>query len=225
MKRLLFVCASVLSLLSCSSSNNTEYRTKVKDAHFLHRSMKAITDRIVHDIFSPPVASRIYTYSSVAAYEAIIPSDKSYKSLAGQLNGLDSIPQPDPGKEYCFELASTQAILKVGRTLIFSESDLDVFIHEVMQEFKDTGIPGDVFDRSVEYGDLVAARVLAWSSKDNYKQSRSFPKYTIESNPATWQPTPPGYMDAVEPHWKSIRTFVMDSSAQFKPVSPTPFSI
>ena len=224
MRRVAFVCVGLLALFSCSSSNNTEYQSKVKDAQFLHRSMKAITDRIVHDIFSPPVASRIYTYSSVAAYEAIIPSDKSFKSLAGQLNGLDSIPQPDPSKDYCFELASTQALLKVGRTLIFSESDLDVFIQQVMQEFKDTGIPNDVFDRSIEYGDLVAARVLAWSSKDNYKQSRSFPKYTIESDPATWQPTPPGYMDAVEPHWKSIRAFVMDSSDQFKPVPPTPFS-
>lgn len=224
MKRVLFACVCALVVISCTSSNNTEYRAKVKDAQFLHRSMKAITDRIVHDIFSPPVASRIYTYSSVAAYEAIIPSDSRFKSLAGQLNGLDSIPQPDPGKEYCFELASTQAILKVGRTLIFSESDLDVFIEQVMNEFKETGIPSDVFERSIEYGNKVADRVLAWSSKDNYKQSRSFPKYTIESNPATWQPTPPAYMDAVEPHWKTIRTFVMDSSAQFKPVPPTPFS-
>lgn len=225
MRRVVFVCVSMVALFSCSSGNNTEYKTKVKDAQYLHRSMKAITDRIVHDIFSPPVASRIYTYSSVAAYEAIIPGDTRFKSLAGQLNGLDSIPQPDPDKEYCFELASTQALLKVGRTLIFSESDLDIIIEQVMKEFRETGIPDDVFERSVEYGDQVAARILAWSSKDNYKQSRSFPKYTIESNPATWQPTPPGYMDAVEPHWKSIRTFVMDSSAQFKPVPPTPFSI
>jgi PAP2 superfamily len=225
MFRFFFITICVSLLLSCSSTPNTEYKEKVKNAAFLHRSMKAITDRIVHDIFSPPVASRIYTYSSVAAYEAIITQDKNFKSLSGQLNGLDSIPQPDSTKEYCFELASTQAMLKVGRTLIFSESDLDIVIEQIMKEYKETDIPDDVFERSVEYGDKVAAQILAWSSKDNYKQSRSFPKYSIESNPATWQPTPPGYSDAVEPHWNKIRTFVIDSATQFRPVPPTPFSI
>lgn len=224
MFRFVFIAACIFLMVSCSSKPDTEYKEKVKNAAFLHRSMKAITDRIVHDIFSPPVASRIYTYSSVAAYEAIIPSDKNFKSLSGQLNGLDSIPQPDPAKEYCFELASTQAMLKVGRTLIFSESDLDIVTEQIMKEYKETGIPDDVFNRSVEYGDKIAERILAWSSKDNYKQSRSFPKYSIQSNPSTWQPTPPGYMDAVEPHWNKIRTFVIDSAAQFKPIPPTAFS-
>ena len=32
-------------------------------------------------------------------------------------------------------------------------------------------------------------------------------------------------MDAVEPHWNKIRTFGIDSAAQFKPKPPTPFSI
>jgi hypothetical protein len=32
-------------------------------------------------------------------------------------------------------------------------------------------------------------------------------------------------MDAVEPHWNKIRTFVLDSVGQFKPAPPTPFSI
>ncbi len=214
----------IIVLVGCGGPS-TEYKTKVNQAEFLHRSMKAITDRIVHDIFSPPVASRIYTYSSVAAYEAIIPQDQKFKSFAGQLNGLDSIPQPDPALEYCFPLASTQAMLKVGRALIFSETELDKFYNQIMQEFKDAGVPDDVFERSVAYGDLVAAKVLAWSSKDNYKQSRSFPKYSILINdPATWKPTPPAYMDAVEPHWNKIRTFVLDSAQQFKPVPPTPFS-
>ncbi|MDZ7649966.1 MAG: hypothetical protein U5K54_24105 [Cytophagales bacterium] len=32
-------------------------------------------------------------------------------------------------------------------------------------------------------------------------------------------------MDAIEPHWnKEIRTFVLDSAQQFKPVPPTAFS-
>jgi hypothetical protein len=102
---------------------------------------------------------------------------------------------------------------------------MDGFYEGIMKEYLETGMPSDVYDRSIEYGNKVADHILQWSSKDNYKQSRSFPKYSIQSDPATWKPTPPAYSDAVEPHWKKIRTFVVDSAAQFKPERPTPFSI
>jgi PAP2 superfamily len=214
----------IVGLVMSCTSNSGEYKAKVQDPELLHRSLKMITDVIVHDIFSPPVASRIYAYASIAAYEAIIPQDPAFVSLAGQVNGLTEVPKPQSGQEYCFPLASVQAMFKVGRTLVFSEDKMDVFYKQINQEFRDTGIPEDVYERSIEYGNQVADHILAWSSKDNYKQSRSFPKYSISNDPSTWKPTPPAYMDAVEPHWNKIRTFVIDSAAQFVPVPPTPFS-
>ena len=214
-----------LVLTSCSDEDNGEWKKSAQNPEFLHRSVKQITDIIVHDIFSPPVASRIYTYMSVAGYEAALHEDTKYVSLAGQLNGLEAFPQPDAGLEYCYTLASVQAMLKVGRSLVFSEDKLDNFYNTIMQEFKDTGMPPDVFERSVEFGTKIADHVMAWSSKDNYKQSRSFPKYSILDDPATWKPTPPAYMDAVEPHWNKIRPFAIDSAGQFKPQKPTEFSI
>ena len=209
---------------ACSSPKE-DYKTKVQNPEFIHRSIKEITDLIVHDIFSPPVASRIYAYTSVAAYEALIPMDKNYISLAGQLHGLTEVPKPDPNLEYCYPLASVQAALKVGKALVFSEDRMEEFYASMMEEFKDAGVPEDVFNRSIEYGTKVADHIMAWSSKDNYKQSRSFPKYSILNDPATWKPTPPAYMDAVEPHWNKIRPFVLDSAQQFKPEPPLPFSI
>jgi hypothetical protein len=211
-------------LVSCSS-DDSEWRTNIDRPDFLHRSVKQVTDVIVHDIFSPPVASRIYTYMSVAGYEAAIPQDKKYVTLAGQLTGLEPVPQPQEGVEYCFQLASVQAMLKVGRALVFSEDKMDVFYDKIMQEFKDAGIPDEVYERSIAYGNQVADHIIAWSGKDNYKQSRSFPKYSILDDPATWKPTPPAYMDAIEPHWNKIRPFGIDSAAQFTPKPPTAFSI
>jgi hypothetical protein len=213
-----------LVFVACSNKDGGEWKAKVQNAEFLHRSVKQITDIIVHDIFSPPVASRIYAYMSIAGYEAAIHQDPKYVSFAGQLNGLEAFPQPEQGQEYCYPLASVQAMLKVGRSLVFSEDKLDKFYNSIMQEFKDTGMPEEVFDRSIAFGTKVADHVMAWSTKDNYKQSRSFPKYSILDDPATWKPTPPAYMDAVEPHWNKIRPFAIDSAAQFKPAAPTNFS-
>jgi len=211
-------------LISCSGDENA-WRSEVDRADFLHRSVKQVTDVIVHDIFSPPVAARIYTYMSVAAYEAAIHLDDRYESVAGKLNGLEPVPQPDPGVEYCYQLASVQALLKVAKALVFSEDKMEAYYEKIMKEFRNTDIPSDVFERSIEYGNKVGDHILAWSGKDNYKQSRSFPKYSILDDPGTWKPTPPAYMDAVEPHWNKIRTFALDSAAQFKPGPPTAFSI
>lgn len=214
----------VVAVLSSCSRPSGEYKARVQNPEYFHESMKEITDRIVHDIFSPPVASRIYAYASVAGYEAIINQDSSYLSLAGQLHGLGPVPKPDSKLEYCFPLAATQAMLKVGRTLIFSETDLDIYYNKAMQDFHNAGVPQDVFDRSVEYGDQVAAHILAWANADNYKQSRTFPKYSVQNDPASWKPTPPAYMEAIEPHWNKIRTFVIDSAQSFKPAPPLTFS-
>ncbi|MBN8575760.1 MAG: vanadium-dependent haloperoxidase [Cytophagales bacterium] len=221
MKRLLFFLG--LLFIACNGDNK-DYKALVEQPEFLHRTLKQVTDVIVHDIFSPPVASRIYAYCTIAAYEAIIPQDSSYVSLAGQLHGLTETPKPEPGKEYCFPISSMQAMFKVGRTLIFSEDKMDVFYRQLMSEVETLKVRGDVLKRSIDYGNQVADHILEWSGKDNYKQSRSFPKYSISNDPATWKPTPPAYMDAVEPHWNKIRTFVIDSAGQFKPNPPTPFS-
>ena len=224
MKKLSVAVLAAFFLFACSNEKEG-WQENAQNPERLHRTLKQITDVIVHDIFSPPVASRIYAYSSIAAYEAAIPQNNSYVSLAGQLNGFEVTPQPSPNETYCFPLASMQAAFRVGRTLVFSEDKMDVFYESLMQEFREVGVPDDVFERSVAYGNQVADHVIAWSGKDNYKQSRSFPKYSIQNDPATWKPTPPAYMDAVEPHWNKIRTFGIDSAGQFKPQPPTPFSI
>jgi hypothetical protein len=224
MKNFIAVTALAVALISCSEPKG-DWKKIMQDPDNLHNSVKEVTNVIVHDIFSPPVASRIYAYSSIAAYEAAIQGDQRFVSLAGQVTGLQPVPAPDPGVEYCFQLASIQAMLKVGRTLVFSEDKMDEFYENLMKKYRESGIPEDVYERSIAYGTKVADHIMAWASKDNYKQSRSFPKYSIENSAATWKPTPPAYMDAVEPHWNKIRPFGIDSATQFKPVPPTTFSI
>ncbi|MFZ2898183.1 MAG: vanadium-dependent haloperoxidase [Saprospiraceae bacterium] len=212
---------ALIFVAACNPSSN--WKEEASNPESLHQSMKRITDVIVHDIFSPPVASRIYAYSSVAAYEALRPGYPGYKSLAGQLRDLGPTPQPAEGEEYCFQLAAVHAMLTVGRTMIFSEDSIAVFELEINDRYKKMGLPRNVYKRSMDYGKAVADHILAWADKDNYKQTRSFPKYTVSNDPAKWRPTPPDYMDGIEPHWNKIRPFMLDSASQFVPGPPTAF--
>jgi hypothetical protein len=70
------------------------------------------------------------------------------------------------------------------------------------------------------------AEIKAWYDQDNYKQTRTYPKFSIDyDSPSRWQPTPPDYMDGIEPHWSKIRPFVLNSVSQFQPEPPPPFSM
>src|SRR5918999_3396700 len=192
------------------------------DAQPLHTAMRELTNVIVYDIFSPPQASRVYAYASIAAYETLRQGDSAYRTLAGQLNGLKPVPAPQPGIQYYFPLAGVHAFMKVGTALTFSRSRMDS-LRTALNERVRRGIPRAVFDSSVAYGDRVAQHILAWSKEDNYLQTRGMPKYTVTPGGGRWVPTPPAYMDAVEPNWARIRPFVMDSSSQFRPPPPFPF--
>lgn len=194
------------------------------DPAFIHESMNKLTEIMVHDIFSPPVASRIYAYASIAGYEALIHDHPEYLSLAGQINEFEEVPTPEAGREYSFPLASVHAFLQVGKALIFSEDVMEAYEQEVYKKYQ-RALPEDVYERSMAYGDVVAQHVLDWANKDNYKQTRTFPKFTVTDEPGRWQPTPPDYMDGVEPHWNKIRPIVLDSAGQFKPEEPTMYSM
>jgi PAP2 superfamily len=214
----------LVTLLACKT-NNSNYQVETKNADYIHRSVKQLTDIIVHDIFSPPVASRNYVYPCIAGYEVLVQDYPEYKSLQGQLRDLKDVPQKEAGLEYCLPLAATQAFISTGRFFIFSEDKMNAYETEIMAEFAALNIPKDVFDRSVEYGNAVSKHILDWAGKDMYKQTRTFPKYSIPNDLTMWTPTPPDYMDAIEPHWNKIRPMVLDSASQFAPPPPTPFSM
>lgn len=214
----------VLAVL-CACGTNEAYKDQLADPELVHRSMKKLTDVIVHDIFSPPVASRIYAYPSIAAYEATRPlyADK-YQSLAGQLDGLEKVPEPTD-ENIDFHLAGIHAFIRVGTALIFSEQQMDEYKAQLYEELSANGLPRSVKSASLAYGDQVADHILAWTDGDMYKQTRTFPQYTIRQEDHYWKPTPPDYMQGIEPHWNKIRTMVLDSAEQFEPIDPEPFDL
>jgi hypothetical protein len=199
-------------------------RAENEPAEPVHRAIKLITDVMVHDIFSPPVASRTYAYISIAGYEAGRFSDDNYITLAGQLQEFTPPPLPEKGKEYNYTLAAVQAILAVGKMLVVSEERVSNYAGVQLQELKAAGISEEVFNNSVAYGQIVAKHVLDWAALDKYKQTRSMPRYALSSDESTWKPTPPSYLKAVEPNWSSMRPFLMDSARQFKPAPALRFS-
>ncbi len=221
---LLLVVVLLLGSTGCSSST-ADYRREGRNPELLHDAVQQLTEVMIHDIFSPPQASRAYAYTSIAAYEALVPGHPAYRSLAGQLNGLDPVPQPDTSRAYYLPLSSLHAYLEVAEDMVYSVGRMKAYHESVHEHFRQLGMPEATFEHSLAYGDRVAQHILAWKAEDNYEQARSAPRYTVMDVPGRWRPTPPAYMNGINPNWGMLRPFVMDSANQFMPPRPIPFSM
>ena len=220
----LFVLSCVV-LCSCKETSvNKNYKADLANPDYFHNSINKLTDVIVHDIFSPPVASRVYAYPCIAAYEVMAQAG-DLVSLSGRLKGLTPVSKPDTVGGISYELASLEAFLLLSQQLIFSEDKIADYKAELYHEVDSIGIPVKAKANSLMYGKVVADHIAAWADKDNYKQSRSFSKFSVTDKENEWKPTPPGYMEGIEPHWREIRTMVLDSAQQFVPEPPTEFDL
>jgi hypothetical protein len=176
----------------------------------------------VYDIFSPPVASRIYVYPSIAAYE-IMAQDKTnnFQSLSPQISHFPKISSPEKQEDVNLNMAAIVAYLNVGEELIFSTQKIKSYKDSIYSNWSKS----PKFKESLLYANTVSKHIIDWAKKDNYAQTRTMPKFSIDTeDPSRWVPTPPDYMDGIEPNWVKMRTFVIDSASMFKPKPPTEFS-
>jgi hypothetical protein len=189
-----------------------------------HAAVDKVIQIMIHDIFSPPVASRIFAYPNVAAYEILVQKDSTFESLANNAQGLTAIPKVAKNQQVNLQVAALIAHMEVSKTLIFSEDKLNVLKDSLYQQWENTNQPE--FLASKDYALKVVSHIKKWMDADNYNQTRTMPKYSVDTDEVSrWQPTPPAYMDAIEPHWNKIRPFFLESADQFKPQTHPPFSL
>ena len=216
--RTLFLFLSFLFIVSCKKEG---IQIETNDFHFL---VDEVTEVMIHDIFSPPVASRIYAYPNIAAYEVLNSENGKYQSLSHQLNDLTAVESLPKNEQTNKMLAALIAYLDVAKELVFSKEELISVRDSLYAHWK--SINSTEFLAAEKYGLAVSSHIIDWMKKDNYTETRSMPNFNVHSDdPGRWQPTPPAYMNGIEPHWSKIRPFVLESSSQFKPVPPPTFSM
>lgn len=216
-RRILLAVLTISLMISCK-----KHEPIVINANHFHNSVDKLTEVMIHDIFSPPVASRVYLYPNIAAYE-IISQRGNFRSLSTQISGLTPIPSPKDSTVN-LNLSALIAHMEMGKKLIFSEDKINVYKDSLFNAWEQQN--SKEFLDSKEYAQQVLDHLSAWIKKDNYAQTRTMSKFTVDTDdPSRWQPTPPAYMDGIEPHWNKIRTLVLDSAAQFKPKKHPKFSL
>lgn len=201
-------------LISCDQVKKAD-PSLLTSADLLHENQKQLTKVIVYDVFSPPVSSRIYTYTSLAAYEAVRFLDPSKSSITASMHWFPSMPEPEKGLSYNFLLAATKAYFTVAEKVTFSVDTLKMYEQKVYNDFK-TLLDDQTYQNSLTFGENVGKSILERTTIDNYKQTRGMSKFLGSEEVGKWRPTPPDYLDAAEPHWLEIKPLLADSAHQIK---------
>ena len=185
-RSLIFISIFFLLLLQKGVAQN-------QDTRLVRRCVDALTEVMVHDITSPPVASRDYVYPLLAFYEAVAAGYPSYQSFAGKLNGLTALPKPSPGLEYDWLIAGAEAFHKTAYAFVFSKDIFQKSWDSIDIQLHKRTVSAEVVQRSIQFGDQVAAHILQWAKQDNYIHTRTLPRFTPGKKEGMWQPTGPDF--------------------------------
>ncbi|GGH01226.1 vanadium-dependent haloperoxidase [Mucilaginibacter phyllosphaerae] len=187
-------------------------------------AVNAVTMVMVHDVVSPPVAARYYAYCMLGAYDVVAANNKKVPALNSFIKSYKPGTIAAAKTKYDYKIAAYYSILETAKLLLPSgfmlKDDEDAFI----QLLQKTGVDQNVINSSVKVAEDASAAIVLFSKQDHYSQLSALRRYTPLKDEGKWYPTPPMYMEAVEPNWKTIRTLVIDSATQYKPGTLIPFS-
>jgi hypothetical protein len=216
-----------MGVWACQSPNEKEAYTpqQVDQEHawLIHQLNRDLIKVVSEDLFPPPVASRIYAYSNIAAYEVLRQLRPELPTLAGTLNGLEAVPI-DSSLQLYWEVAAASAYCEMAKHLVYRDQLVDSSFNRLLDTFQQIYPDKVLLDRSGEEGRKIAQHLIQWANKDGYNATRNMPRYEPLKEDFAWEATAPLYGEALEPHWFKLRPFVMDSSSQFRVDIPIPFS-
>jgi len=186
-------------------------------------SVFSLSQVMMHDVVNPPAASRYYAYCMLGAYEIVSQNDSAIPPLSAFIKNYKKIPLIINTK-YNPTIASAYCILETGKLMLPSgymlEDDEEKFV-KLLHQYK---IDSAVINASVSVAEEAAMEMVAFSKTDHYNQLSAKTRYRPAHDDAHWYPTPPTYIEAVEPHWKTIRPMIIDSCNEFVPKPPLAFS-
>jgi membrane-associated phospholipid phosphatase len=201
-----------------------------KDPYPLFFLQRNLTNILVNDNIAPPVAARNYVYPQLAAFAVLSLEADPAKNI---LTAIKTFPgtgyrktvtgNRQPATGYSASLAAAYAFYQVAEKLVYTSQPFTDSFSVLLDWYKKKGIKPAVFEASKRLALSISKRVIEWMEKDGFTESRTLNKYVLLKQAGKWQPTPPGYFAAVEPHWGSIRPMVLENKAALDQVLPEVF--
>jgi hypothetical protein len=214
--------------------------TSAFPSSYARQWMTNFQNSVKGDGLSPAIAARTYTYAAVAIYESLVNGMPGYRSLGGQLNGLDPLPEPDSGKTYDWPtvLASTMDTLVNGGMYLYPHRVFFAFTTGAQASLRAlgptqigyrraAGVPDGVIADSMAFGGALGGALLGWIHSDGF-EAVQYKGWIAPEGPDKWVST--GFSDTdkvtnpTDPYFGTVRPAVLMTGDECAPPGPPAFS-
>lgn len=219
--RFFFFWLAAAMFISCQ---NEKKKSPELPISYIADVTQQMTELMIHDVTNPPLAARFFSYACLTGYEIVSQNDSTIEGLHGILNGYPNIRKPGEFPLQSYPLSAILGMIETAKKMQPSGSELEKFENAVLDSCKNLGFSDETISQSMAYGKAISQEILKYAKSDGYTLISNYPRYTPSETPGSWYPTPPGYFAPVEPYFNTVRSFFLDSAAQFKPEPPVPFS-
>ena len=189
----------------------------------LQPAVFSVTMVMIHDVVNPPAASRFYTYCMMGAYEIVAQNNKEIVSPTAFIKSIEPL-KIESAAGYDYRIAALYSILETGRLILPSGYMLEEDQKKLIIALLRDGHSQKKIDEAITVAQEVSKTIAANAATDGYLKLSTRVRYRPKKGDAYWYPTPPGYIEGIEPHWKTIRPMLIDSCNQFVPKPPVEFS-
>lgn len=189
----------------------------------LQKPIFAMSMVMMHDVVNPPAASRFYSYAMLGAYEIASQHKAQMVPLQKLIKAYKPIKIISP-KPYDYRIAAVYSVFEIGKRLLPSGFMLQEAQDQYIVTLRKHQINQSQIEAAVSVANQLAAHIVHYANTDGYKNLSAKLRYTPIKGEGYWYPTPPAYIEAVEPNWRIIRPMLIDSFNQFPPLPPISFS-
>jgi len=172
---------------------------------------------------SPTYTSRNLGYIGLTMYESAVHGSATHQSVASQLNGFTSLPEPDLNKEYNWALSLNAGQSSILKSLYpHAQPDIVAAIDALELNTYNAAMDTtsmEVAERSIQFGQAIAEAIYAWAKTDGGHEGYLHPfdpDYKVPIGEPYW--IPPTFGQSVSklplhPYWGNNRTFISDNAA------------
>lgn len=206
---MLFACVST-SILPCKSQPSD-----IETPGLIHDLNDAITKTITPDGINPPLASRYYLYPNIVFHEVYCLASGRQRTYEQAL--LRHLWLPEVADSISAEYTAFYAFVRVAESIVYRPELLKKLTENQRVETS-KGLSKEIIEASEKYVESILDSTLKWIAEDGFDDIRALPDYSPIDEAWAWEPTPPNYMDALEPNWPNMKSIIgMDTTSLIQP--------
>ena len=227
------VAAAIVLCFGCVGFSQTDTSGQRSQEAFVNW-YRLVLELVRHTpTYSPPVASRAFAYIGITGYEAVASAEPDMQSLAGQLNGFDTVPVREAALAYDNAVVLDAALAAAAQEFFANTGPTGQRAMLAMAKSQMAraaeGVDADIAARSLAYGQSVAAHIIAWSKTDGGAviENMGFPfDYPLVEADGHWKPTSliRQQQKPLLPNWGKNRLFALPAKADCSLPAPVAYS-